>query len=122
MDRRQAVLAPLNVAGHGIEIAPYFNPFLAKSEFNIVYTDYVSTEDLRNKAAGNPTAVNRAVPEIDFVWKPGKPLKQCIGTAEPFDYALASHVVEHVPNTIGWLNDIFSILKDGAVLALIIPN
>ncbi len=122
MNRRQAALGPLNVTGRGIEIAPYFNPFLDKSEFSVVYTDYVSTDELRAKAALNPGAVTKSVPEIDFVWKPGRSLKECMGKRELFDYALASHVIEHVPNTIGWLNDILEVMKVGATLALMVPN
>lgn len=123
VDRRQVALSPLNVTGRGIEIAPYFNPFLDKSQYNVVYTDYLSTEELKAKAASNPTALSKAVPEIDFVWKPGRTLKDCMGvSSEPFDYAFASHVIEHVPNTIGWLNDILDVLKVGAKLALIVPD
>ncbi|MGX5804451.1 methyltransferase domain-containing protein [Bradyrhizobium sp. Arg314] len=123
VDRRQVALSPLNMTGRGIEIAPYFNPFLDKSQYNVVYTDYVSTEELRAKAASNPGAVSRAVPEIDFVWKPGCRLKECMGdNNESFDFAVASHVVEHVPNTIGWLNDILEVMKVGAKLALMVPN
>lgn len=121
-DRRQVVLNGLNMAGRGIEVAPYFNPFLDKSEYNVVYTDYVSTEQLREKASTNPGAVTKYVPEIDFVWKPGKSLRECIGNSDLFDYAFASHVVEHVPNTIGWLNDILDTMKVGATLCLIVPD
>jgi hypothetical protein len=120
--RKKIILAPLDTKGVGLEVAPYFNPFLDKSEFNAVYTDYISTEELRQKAALNPGAVTKSVPEIDFVWQPGLSLKACMAKERVFDYAVASHVVEHVPNTIGWLNNILEVIKVGGVLALAVPN
>lgn len=120
--RREKIIGPLNMAGHGIEIAPYFNPILLKSEFNVVYTDYISTEEIRAKAALNPGSVGAFIPEVDYVWTPGKPLRECISRDVSFDYAVASHVVEHVPNMIGWLNDILAVLKTGGVLALCVPD
>lgn len=122
MDRKEIVLSPLNMLGHGLEIAPYFNPLVLKSEYRVDYADYVSTEELRIKAAANPGAVNSEVPAIDHVWIPGKSLKLCMPEGKSFDYAVASHVVEHVPNVIGWLNDILAVLKNGATLALCVPD
>jgi hypothetical protein len=42
--------------------------------------------------------------------------------ARRFGYAIASHVIEHVPDMIGWLWQIWSVLDDGAVLSLAIPH
>ena len=39
-----------------------------------------------------------------------------------FDYAIASHVIEHVPNPVGWMLEIFDVLKVGAVLSLAVPD
>lgn len=121
-DRKSIILGPLNVAGLGLEVAPYFNPLVLKKEYNVDYADYVSTEELRAKAALNPGAKNSEVPAIDYVWIPGKPLRSCIPNRKCYDYAVASHVVEHVPNVIGWLNDILVVMKNGATLALCVPD
>ncbi len=42
--------------------------------------------------------------------------------AAPFDFVIASHVIEHVPDFIGWLKEIHSILKPGGILSLAIPD
>lgn len=112
----------LQPEGLGLEISPYFDPVLEKSQWNVVYTDYIDTDELRKKAAENPNLAGRLVPEVDFVWTPGKPLKECVPAGALFDYAVASHVMEHVPNPIGWLNDIFSVLRTGGRLALFLPD
>ncbi|WP_248310618.1 methyltransferase domain-containing protein [Devosia sp. Root105] len=114
------VLGQLNLEGRGLEVAPYSNPLLLKGEHNVAYTDYASTEILREKASRNPGAVGREVPAVDFVWSRGVPLSEC--TNERFDYAVASHVIEHAPNVIGWVNDILSVMRPDAVLALCVPD
>ncbi|MCB5205001.1 class I SAM-dependent methyltransferase [Neorhizobium sp. T786] len=109
--------------GLGLEIAPYFFPRLLKSEHNVMYTDMIGNDEIQAKAAANPDrTMFGEVPLIDFVWTPGTPLKQCAPANLLFDYALAAHVVEHVPDTIGWLNDILSVVKDGGQLCLYVPN
>lgn len=119
---KRAILAGMDTSGRGIEIAPYFYPMILKTEMDVRYVDCVCTEELRAKAAKNPEAVGREVPEVDYVWTPGKPLRDCIGQTEFFDYAIASHVLEHVPNPIGWLNEILSVLKIGAKFAIVLPD
>lgn len=40
----------------------------------------------------------------------------------PFDYVIASHVIEHIPDPIDWMEDIGRILRPGGILSLIIPD
>ncbi|SFM96600.1 Methyltransferase domain-containing protein [Pleomorphomonas diazotrophica] len=111
-----------NVTGMGLEIAPYFNPFFSKEKHNVLYTDYISNEEIKSKASTNPSAINSTPPDIDFVWTPGVLLRQCAPAYIVFDYAVASHVMEHVPNPIRWLNEILQVLKIGGRLRLILPD
>jgi hypothetical protein len=118
-----AVLELLRPEGLGLEIAPYFDPFLPKGdEFNIFYADYISTEEIRAKAEQNPDFHDVEVPEVDFVWTPGKALIDCFPSGMCFNYAIASHVMEHVPNPIGWVCEILSVLSIGGRLALFLPD
>ena len=112
----------LQPSGVGLEVSPYFDPFLSKSDYNILYTDYIGTEEIRAKAADNPDLRNRNVPAVDFIWTPGAPLAQCAPDGMLFDYVVASHVMEHVPNPIGWLNEILSVVKIGGRVALFLPD
>jgi len=111
----------LNLDGRGLEIAPYFNPLLRKPEYDVLYTDYLDTEALRVRAAKNPGVAGREIAPVDFVWIPGKRLRDCSPVAD-FDYVLASHVIEHVPNPIGWLNQILEVVKVGGIVSLLVPD
>jgi Methyltransferase domain len=48
-------------------------------------------------------------------------LGEAVGTDAPFDYVVASHVIEHVPD-LGWLRELRSILAGDGVVALAVPD
>lgn len=117
--------------GKGLEIGPLANPIVTKSEGDITYTDWTDTQSLREKNKVTSEFDWRKIVDIDFVWKPSKSLKECIpydkiftnkNVENKFDYIVASHVIEHIPNTIGWLKELFDVLKVGGVLSLAIPD
>ncbi len=103
----------------GLEIGALSNPILTKSEANIYYADHLSATDLREKYADEPVEQDKIVP-VDYVLG-DKSLKSTIGRRR-FDYVLASHVIEHIPDIITWLQDVSSILKPDGVLSLVIPD
>lgn len=121
-DRWRALAGPLRLGGLGLEIAPYFNPLIDKGTYDVRYVDCIDNDAIARKAAKNPGATGREVPRIDWVWTPGKPLRSCIPADVEFDYAVATHVMEHVPDPIGWLNQIFAVMRTGGVLALALPD
>jgi hypothetical protein len=41
---------------------------------------------------------------------------------QPLDYVVASHVVEHVPDLVGWLAELRAALRPGGVLGLAVPD
>lgn len=126
MDARQKLLTKkLYLSGCGLEISPLFRPIVPKSGNNVFYTDYAPTEELREKNRENVNLTSglfSGIVDLDFVWTPGSKLSESAPKDILFDYAVASHVIEHVPNVVGWLNEILSVLKVGGVLALAVPN
>ena len=58
---------------------------------------------------------------IDYVWGK-KTLVEAAGLEVYFDYLVASHVVKHVPDMIGWFGEIPAVLKAGDVLSLVVPD
>ena len=48
--------------------------------------------------------------------------RDALARIAPLDFVVASHVIEHVPDLVGWLSDIHAALKIGGVLALVIPD
>jgi predicted SAM-dependent methyltransferase len=105
----------------GAEIGPLSRPIIKRAESEVYYIDYCTTEELREKYAAVPDAHPDNIENVDFVWA-GQPLAEVLADKTPLDYVVASHVIEHVPDLVGWLKDIHAVLKPGGRLLLIIPD
>ncbi len=119
MDRKDRALQSLNLDGIGLEIGPLDHPLVDKKDHEVYYADHMSLQDLKEKYKDEPVDFKKVV-EPDYVLG-NKTLKQTIRNKE-FDYIIASHVIEHIPDTISWFKDIASILKTNGILSLIIPD
>lgn len=115
----------------GLELGPLHHPYVIKSEgIDVAYVDYRSAEELREANKDNPELDVKDIVDIDYIWTPGKSLAECLIDEEDddshevpaFDYILASQVVEHVPDTLGWIKQLFCALKVGGVLVLGVPD
>jgi hypothetical protein len=118
----RCLFATLDLAGVGLEVAPFFEPTIDKANHQILYTDYVGTAELQEKIDKGADPQRRRAALIDFVWSSGRSLRECAPAGQWFDYVIASHVFEHVPNPVGWLNELLSVMKIGAKIALFIPD
>lgn len=105
----------------GIEIGPLTNPIVTPEMGKIRYVDHTTTESLRVKYSDDSHVDTSKIVNVDYVWGE-KTLFELTKEEAPFDYVVASHVIEHVPDFIGWLNEIRSILKPGGILSLAIPD
>lgn len=103
----------------GLELGPLHDPVVSKHEGNIIYADHAPTAELKRKYAHNPGSPPDRILNIDVIWcaagAPSIPDKS-------LDYVIASHVVEHVPNMLGWLEQVRRVLKPGGVLGLAVPD
>ncbi|HLQ38317.1 MAG TPA: methyltransferase domain-containing protein, partial [Planctomycetota bacterium] len=61
------------------------------------------------------------IAEVDYVIRNDVGLLDAVG-GERFDYILASHVFEHVPNPVRWLQEMHALLRPGGRLSLIVPD
>lgn len=124
-ERLRRLLHGIDLIRHtGFELGPLDRPILSKSRGNIKYVDHASREDLIKKylSTGSVETINSdLIVEVDIVW-PGGSLEERIGSHEKFDFCLSSHVIEHVPDMIGWLKEIGSILKHGGLCNMAIPD
>lgn len=118
------MLGDLDVGrARGLEIGPLHNPRVRKSEGDIRYLDHTTAEGLRAKYANDADAAPLAhlVVDVDYVWQPGQRIRDAVaGTT--FDYVIASHLLEHVPNPLGWLEQVYEVLNPGGLLALVLPD
>lgn len=104
-----------------VEIGALCRPFLLKSEGDVRYVDYADTPTLRAKYHGHPDVDADAIVEVDAVWGEHT-LQGCLGEATKADYVLASHVIEHVPDLLTWLQELRSVLKPDGEIRLAIPD
>lgn len=119
--RADNIRSLFSATGRGLEIGPSHAPLTAKRDgFDVEILDYMNAEQLRNKYAGAGVDISM-IEEVDYVGD-GRSLVDTIGDSERFDWIIASHVVEHVPDLIGFLKDCGQLLKTGGVLVLAVPD
>lgn len=118
--RNKRITKAIDLAhGRGLEIGPLTSPVVTKDEGDIYYLDHLSVEDLKKKYEHEPVELDKIV-QIDYVLHP-EGLQKTVGN-DRFDYVIASHVIEHIPDMVGWLHQIANILNDGGILSLVIPD
>lgn len=105
----------------GLELGPLAKPVVTRGMGDVRYLDHIGTEALRARYSTHAGFDVDSIVPIDYASGAGS-ICEAVGTDAPFDYVIASHVIEHVPDLIRWLLDIRSVLGDGGVLALAIPD
>jgi len=92
---------------------------------DVQYVDVFSRDQLRANYANDQNVSADRIPQIDFVLSGPdgvRPLSDVVRPAAPFEWVVASHVVEHVPDVIAWLAQIAEILDDDGRLLLVVPD
>jgi predicted SAM-dependent methyltransferase len=121
LGRAEKLLGGLDILNtKGIEIGALTTPLLRRSEANIRFVDHADQETLRAKYAGDVNVNPDDIVAVDAIWG-DRTLAECF-PGESFDYVIASHVVEHVPDLIGWLSEVAEILAPKGRLILAIPD
>lgn len=125
MDSRQRTLAAVRPHGRtGVELGPLDRPLVRRSDGDVLYADHLSTDGLARKYAGHTAAgpqARGALVEVDLVLE-HQTLIQALGARGPVDYIVASHVIEHLPDPVSWLNDCADALRTDGVLFLAVPD
>jgi SAM-dependent methyltransferase len=111
--------------GHGLEIGPLHACIAPREHADVRYVDVFDREQLVANTLGDDAVDSDLIPEIDFPLFDGERVRsipEVIGPDERFDWVMASHVIEHVPDLIGWLGQIAQVTADGGDLVLAIPD
>ena len=118
LTRNDKVFSRIDKSGVGLEIGPNNNPIAPKKEgFKVDILDRIDTQELRNSYPGN----GKNIEEVDYVWR-GEPFQELIGKNNYYDWIIASHVIEHVPDMVSFLNQCSILLKENGKISLIIPD
>ena len=118
-------LAAIDVAQmRGLEIGPLASPRVRKAEGPVRYVDHASTEELKQKYATDKGMRDRLrdIVDVDYVIGEKTTISEAVAKDAPFDYVIASHVIEHIPDPIGWMDDLTHALRTGGILSLVIPD
>lgn len=120
-DRSEYLLAEIDRNAFGLEIGASYNPAAPRRDgWNIEIADHADANTLREKYA-RWGVEGSAIEDIDYVINE-KGLFSSIGQAERYDFIIASHVIEHVPDFVQFLVDCEKLLKPGGILSLAIPD
>jgi predicted SAM-dependent methyltransferase len=109
----------------GLEIGALHHPRLPVDHPNSHFLDHATADELRAKYAQDPnlTAQQKAaIVDVDYVCQPGMTLRDAVRGDAPFDFVVASHVIEHIPNPIGWLQQLAEIVRPGGIVSLAVPD
>lgn len=124
-DRTTTLLSGLPRDGHVIEIGPSYNPLAAKSAgWLTTVVDHADRATLVAKYANDPSVDVGRIEDVDIVWA-GGPLDAVFPADRRGTYAalIASHVLEHIPDPIGFLKAAETLVESRAgSLRLALPD
>lgn len=103
----------------GLEIGPSYNPLAPKRKgYNVHVIDHLDELGLIKKYSHLAVDTSK-IEKVDYVWT-GQPYKEL--TPYKYHWIIASHVIEHVPDLIHFINDCADILTEDGILSLAIPD
>lgn len=121
MNRNDKILCCINKNGLGVEIGPSHNPVTPKKEgYRVHVIDHLNREQLLEKYRDHNLHLEN-IEDVDFVWN-GETYAELTGKRKFYNWIIASHLIEHIPDLIGFLNNCDEILKDDGVVSLVIPD
>ena len=122
MDRTTILTSMFDRNGIGLEIGPSYNPLVPKASGARIETiDHTDQAGLVEKYRNHPAVDVSRIEPVDYV-SDGRPMIEVIGHRARYDYVVASHVIEHTPNMLGFLNDCAELLKPDGRLVLAVPD
>ncbi|MCX7068398.1 MAG: methyltransferase domain-containing protein [Methylococcales bacterium] len=120
--RKDLLFSLFDATGLGLEIGPSFNPLVPKADgYNVEILDHLSAANLREKYKGAPNVDLLKIEEVDYI-SDGGSILNLIGKHRHYDYIIASHVVEHTTDFLGFISDCEQLLNDDGVLVLAVPD
>src|SRR6185369_11383392 len=121
MLRYDLIKKHIDKKGIGIEIGPSHNPIAPRKEgYNVHIIDHLDKAGLIAKYTGHNVNLEN-IEDVDFIWH-GEKYADLVGATGYYDWIIASHVVEHTPDLVSFINDCDEILKESGVIILALPD
>lgn len=102
-----------------LEIGALDSPTFTRDRYQVKYVDYASREDLARDRGNNPRYAYERLVDVDYVVL-GQ--RYCEVVDRKFDVIVANHVIEHIPDAIGWLQDLGKLLQPRGIVFLSVPD
>jgi SAM-dependent methyltransferase len=124
-DRKDSLLRGVNKDARILELGASVAPLTPRSAgWNCTVVDHASQDELVEKYRTNPDVDITAIEKVDIVWRNGS-LDEAVPAERlgTFDVLIASHVIEHLPDPIGFFKSASRILnREGGVLVMAVPD
>jgi hypothetical protein len=101
----------------GLEIGAFDLPMVESNEGRCEFADFRTVDELKTLASTQDGHSVKYVANVQYDLRKGYD-----GIKKKYQWIVASHVIEHIPDVIGWLSIIHSKLDSGGVLFLVIPD
>jgi SAM-dependent methyltransferase len=119
--RRERILGEVVPSSmRGLEFGPLTQPVVPPHEGAVEYVDYLPTDELRAKYESDPNVDAARIVPVHVVLERGR-LPAAAMQGE-YGYIVASHVFEHLPDPIGWLQQCADALEPRGLLCLALPD
>ena len=106
-----------------LELGPGYSPVAAKSAgWRTHVVDHATRDELRAKYASADVDID-LIEEVDTIWR-GDPLHEAVpaNLLDRVDLLIASHVLEHIPDLIGFFNSASRLIRQDGSLAVALPD
>lgn len=124
-NRETQILLGLSKSDSIIEIGPLHNSIAPKRDgWQTTIVDHDSQVGIINKYKNDPAVDINLIEEVDIIWERGS-LAEAFSPVQyhKFKAIIASHVIEHIPDFIGFLQSAQHLLNpDSGVLILAVPD
>jgi hypothetical protein len=122
MTRHEKLLLGLDLGRATIiEIGALDKPTIPPTSPGVFFVDHMDTPSLREKYRAHPDVNTDNLVEVHGIWGE-KSLAEIAAAVAPVDCLIASHLIEHVPDMVTWLQEVASVLKPTGDLRLVIPD
>lgn len=119
--RENKILWAVDIKGRGLEIGPSHSPITPKRDgYNVDIVDHLDADGLKQKYVGQNVDLE-SIEVVDFVWN-GEDLVELTGGLQKYDWIIASHVIEHIPDLVSFLQQAERLLKANGCLSLVLPD